>query len=139
MPDIEIMKFCQNHWSLMCNRSRPPNAHIFAKMALNILEKLSAASVGGNKPNTERKRKRSESSNSSTSTRQQQLGGSVSLPQQDRCCSTAFRGQARGLNQGWDVTSTAVAVASSIPRQGLKRPCRTRPGGHPRGRFWPRW
>jgi hypothetical protein len=24
MPDIEIMKFCQNHWSLMGNRSRPP-------------------------------------------------------------------------------------------------------------------
>jgi hypothetical protein len=33
MPDIEIMKFCQNHWSLIGNRSRPPNAHIFAKIA----------------------------------------------------------------------------------------------------------
>jgi hypothetical protein len=37
-------------------------------MALNILEKLSAASVGGRKTDMERKRKRSETSNSSTST-----------------------------------------------------------------------
>jgi hypothetical protein len=40
-------------------------------MALNILEKLCADSVGGKKPDTERQRKRSESSNSSTSTPQQ--------------------------------------------------------------------
>jgi hypothetical protein len=37
-----------------------PNAHIYAKMALNLLEKLSAASDGSKQPGTERKRKRSE-------------------------------------------------------------------------------
>jgi hypothetical protein len=42
-----------------------PNAHIYAKMALNLLEKVSAASEVGKKPGMVRKRKRSESSNSS--------------------------------------------------------------------------
>jgi hypothetical protein len=42
-----------------------PNAHIYAKMALNLLEKVSAASEVGRMSSTERKRKRSESSNSS--------------------------------------------------------------------------
>jgi len=42
-----------------------PNAHIYAKMALNLLEKLSAGSDSSRQPGVARKRKRSESSSSS--------------------------------------------------------------------------
>jgi hypothetical protein len=42
-----------------------PNAHIYAKMALNLLEKLSAGSNSSRQPGVVRKRKRSESSSSS--------------------------------------------------------------------------
>jgi hypothetical protein len=42
-----------------------PNAHIYAKMALNLLEKLSAGSDSSRQPGLERKIKRSESSSAS--------------------------------------------------------------------------
>ncbi len=42
-----------------------PNAHIYAKMALNLLEKLPAGSDSSRQPGVARKRKRSESSSSS--------------------------------------------------------------------------
>ncbi len=87
-----------------------PNEPVYTKMALNILEKLSATSTGGTKSNTERKRKRSESSSSSHSTQQQQQPSNTSAgyPQQARGSSQpqgrVYRGQSRGRgsNTGWD-------------------------------------
>jgi hypothetical protein len=98
-----------------------PNAHVYAKMALNIQKKLSAAGVGGKKPDMERKRKRSESSSSSTSTSQQHPSNSSgNLPQQARGYShpqgRGLRGQSRGRGyyRAWMATPHTAATAATL-------------------------
>jgi hypothetical protein len=85
-----------------------PNAHIYAKMALNLLEKVSAASEVGRTSITERKRKRSESSNSSVAVtpHSQHNQHSITSSQQSNRGSnrSPFRGRGRG--RGWEAAST---------------------------------
>jgi hypothetical protein len=86
-----------------------PNAHIY--VALNLLEKLSAASDGTRQPGMERKRKRSESSNSSATASHHNPSGPASSQLGFRGHfiqrGNAFRGQfrGRGRGRGWDADS----------------------------------
>jgi hypothetical protein len=139
-----------------------PNAHIYAKMALNLLEKVSAASDVGKKAGTVRKRKRSESSSSSTAVNPQHLQTlqtHQSLPNSgsQQGSRGSFRGpfRGRGRGRGWDATSTYSGgsyhstgrgggqFSRFQDRGGPPRGGGGRPGGPPRGHFrgqyWPRW
>ncbi len=62
-----------------------PNAHLYAKMALNLLENLSAVSENSRKAGTDRKRKRSESSNSSAAASQHTPASPAVIHHSSRC------------------------------------------------------
>jgi hypothetical protein len=136
-----------------------PNAHIYAKMALNLLEKVSAASEVGKKPGMVRKRKRSESSNSSAAVtpQHQQTQQSQHNSGSQQGSRGSFRGpyRGRGRGRGWDATSTYSGGSYHSTGRGGSQPSRFldrggpprggggRPGGPPRGHFrgqyWQRW
>jgi hypothetical protein len=136
-----------------------PNAHIYAKMALNLLEKVSAASEVGKKAETDRKRKRSDSSNSTTmvNTQYTQIQQSQSHSSSQRGSRGPFRGASRGhgRGRGWDASSSYSGGSyhkagrgggqssrfqdrGGPYRGGGGRP-RGPPRGHFRGQHWPRW
>jgi hypothetical protein len=106
-----------------------PNAHIYAKMALNLLEKVSAASEVGKKPGTVRKRKRSESSNSSTAVTPQHLQTQQSQLNSgsQQGSRGSFRGpfRGRGRGRGWDATSTYSGGSYHSTAQPLPGPRRS--------------
>jgi hypothetical protein len=130
-----------------------PNAHIYAKMALNLLEKLSAGSDSSRQPGVARKRKRSESSSSSVTAHvsnaaqvaaQGSSRGSISLR------GGAPRGQARGRGRGngWDAGSAHSGNSHYNYNRGGGFQDRgrghrgrgdRRPGGRSGGHYWPRW
>ncbi len=131
-----------------------PNAHIYAKMALNLLEKLSAAREVSRMPGTERKRKRSESSNSSATVPQHNQSSTASPLHSNRGSSRGpFRGRGRG--RGWDAASTYSRNSYHSSNRGGGQPSRVQDrgwshrggGGRPRGplrgplrgQYWPRW
>ena len=136
-----------------------PNAHIYAKMALNLLEKVSAAGEVGKKAEAVRKRKRSESSSSSTvvNTQHPQIQQSQQYPSPQHGSRGSFRGpfRGRGRGRGWDATSSYSGGSYRSTdrgggqssrfqdRGGPHRGCGGRPSGPPRGHFrgqhWPRW
>ncbi len=136
-----------------------PNAHIYAKMALNLLEKVSAAGEAGKKAETVRKRKRSDSSSSSTAVNRQQPQILQSQPysSSQQGSRGPFRGpfRGRGRGRGWDAASsysggsyhsTGRGGGQSSRFQDRGGPHRGgggRPSGPPRGHFrgqhWPRW
>ncbi len=126
-----------------------PNAHIYAKMALNLLEKLSAGSDSSRQPGVVRKRKRSESSSSSVTSHVNnpvQTGAQVS----SRGSVNLRGGQAcgRGRGRGWDAGSAYSGNSYSDYNRGGSFQDRgrghrgrgdRRPGGRPGGHYWPRW
>jgi len=138
-----------------------PNAHIYAKMALNLLEKVSAGGEAGKKADTVRKRKRSDSSNSSTTANTQQTHVQQAQAQLYPSSQTgsrgpfrgSFRGQGRG--RGWDTSSSYSSGSYHTANRGGGQPSRfqvrggphrgggVRASGPPRGHFggrpWPRW
>jgi hypothetical protein len=130
-----------------------PNAHIYAKMALNILEKLSAGSDSSRQPGVERKRKRSESSSSSVTSsvnNPAQAGVPASSRGNVNLRGGASRGQARGRGRGrgWDAGSAYSGNSyfnnnrgGSFQDRGRGHRGRgdRRPGGRPGGHYWPRW
>jgi hypothetical protein len=136
-----------------------PNAHIYAKMALNLLEKVSAAGEVGKKAEAVRKRKRSESSSSSTvvNTQHPQIQQSQQYPSPQHGSRGSFRGpfRGRGRGRGWDATSSYSGGSYRSNDRGGGQPGRFqdrsgphrgsggRPSGPPRGHFrgqhWPRW
>jgi hypothetical protein len=136
-----------------------PNAHIYAKMALNLLEKVSAAGEVGKKAEAVRKRKRSESSSSSTVVNAQhpQIQQSQQYPSPQHGSRGSFRGpfRGRGRGRGWDATSSYSGGSYRSNDRGGGQPGRFqdrsgphrgsggRPSGPPRGQFrgqhWPRW
>jgi hypothetical protein len=138
-----------------------PNAHIYAKMVLNLLEKLSAGSNSSRQPGVVRKRKRSESSSSSVTSNvnnQAQAGAQVSSRGSVNLRGGAPRGQARGRGRGrgWDAGSAYSGNSYSNYNgggsfqdrgrghrgRGDRRPGGRgdrRPGGRPGGHYWPRW
>ncbi len=130
-----------------------PNAHIYVKMALNLLEKLSAGSDSSRQPGLERKRKRSESSSSSVTPsnhNQAQAGAQASTSGHFNSRGGASRGQVRGRGRGrgWDAGSAYSGNSyfnnnrgGSLGDRGRGHRGRGegRLGGRPGGRYWPRW
>jgi hypothetical protein len=134
-----------------------PNAHIYAKMALNLLEKVSVASEVGRMPGTERKRKRSESSNFSAAVILQNQQNYPSNTNSHKGNRGPYRGHFRGSGRGrgWDAASTysgsshysnnrgGVQPSRGLDRGGPHRGGGGRPRGPPRGplrgQYWPRW
>jgi hypothetical protein len=112
-----------------------PNAHIYAKMALNLLEKVSAAGEVGKKADTVRKRKRSDSSNSSTTanTQQTHVQQAQSYPSSQTGSRGPFRGSFRGQGRGrgWDTSSSYSSGSFHNVGRGGGQPSRFQDRGGP--------
>jgi hypothetical protein len=118
------------------------NAHIYAKMALNLLEKVSAASEAGKMSSTERKRKRSESSNSSAAVIPQNQQNQHSNTNSHQSNRGPYRGpfRGRGRGRGWDAASTYSVSSYHSSNRGGGQPSRgqDRGGSHRGGGGRPR-